>query len=66
MQSFLDLFKRCIQGTYVAVEPKHLYRYVEEEAFRFNAREVTEAERFMGVVSNAKDKRPTYKQLIGA
>ena len=30
--------KRCIGGTYVSVEPFHLFRYLDEETFRFNQR----------------------------
>ena len=66
MENFWNLLKRCLKGTYIAVEPEHLHRYVGEEAFRFNTRQVSDAERFMDVVTNARDKRLTYKQLIGA
>lgn len=65
-QDSKSLLKRCLKGTYIAVEPEHLHRYVGEEAHRFNTREMSDAERFMDVVSNGRDKRLTYKQLIGA
>jgi hypothetical protein len=38
MENFWSLLKRGINGTYVSVEPFHLFRYVDEQAFRFNNR----------------------------
>ena len=38
MENFWSLLKRTIGGTYVSVEPFHLFRYVDEQAFRFNNR----------------------------
>ncbi len=38
MENFWSLLKRAIKGTYVAVEPFHLSRYVDEQAFRYNNR----------------------------
>lgn len=57
--------KRGIHGTYVSVEPFHLFRYVDEQAFRFNNRKMTDSERFDSVMSQIVGKRITYKQLIG-
>lgn len=36
VENFGSLLKRGINGTYVSVEPFHLFRYVDEQAFRFN------------------------------
>jgi hypothetical protein len=36
----------AIKGTYVSVEPFHLFRYLDEETFRYNERKLTNAERF--------------------
>jgi transposase-like protein len=36
LENFWSLLKRGIRGTYVSVEPFHLFRYLDEEAFRFN------------------------------
>jgi len=36
LENFWSLLKRCIKGTYVSVEPFHLFRYLDEQAFRFN------------------------------
>ena len=38
MENFWSLLKRSIKGTYVSVEPFHLFRYLDEQAFRFNER----------------------------
>jgi transposase-like protein len=46
IESFWSLLKRTIGGTYVSVEPFHLFRYLDEQTFRFNNRKVTDSERF--------------------
>ena len=38
IENFWSLLKRTLNGTYVAVEPFHLARYADEQAFRFNNR----------------------------
>ena len=38
IENFWSLLKRGIGGTYVAVEPFHLDRYVDEQVFRYNNR----------------------------
>jgi transposase len=43
-----SLLKRYLKGTHVSVEPFHLFRYLDEEVFRFNLRKWNEAERFVG------------------
>jgi hypothetical protein len=43
IENFWSLLKRAIRGTYVSVEPFHLFRYLDEETFRFNARESDDA-----------------------
>jgi transposase-like protein len=66
-ENFWSLLKRALHGTYVAVEPFHLFRYLDEQAFRFNnRREMTDADRFSRVISNIVGRRLTYKELIGA
>jgi hypothetical protein len=54
-----------IKGTYVSVEPFHLFRYLDEEAFRFNERKITDRERFTNAVGSIVGKRLTYKDLTG-
>ena len=55
--------KRTIGGTYVSVEPFHLFRYLDEQAFRFNARKETSSERFVDALDSVAGRRLTYKQL---
>jgi transposase-like protein len=65
MENFWALFKRCIKGTHVSVEPFHLFRYVDAEAFRFNNRKLNDGERFVNVAQGVNGKRLTYKTLTG-
>ena len=65
LENFWCLLKRCFKGTYVSVEPFHLFRYLDEQAFRFNEREGTDQSRFTKVISGIIGKRLTYAQLIG-
>ena len=64
-ENFWSLLKRSISGTYVSVEPFHLFRYVDEQAFRFNNREVEDVDRFVMAVSQIIGKRLTFAELIG-
>ena len=70
-ENFWSLLKRSLKGTYVSVEPYHLFRYVDEQAFRYNNRlaengeKVTDAERFNLAVSQIIGKRLTYQELTG-
>jgi hypothetical protein len=57
--------KRGINGTYVSVEPFHLFRYLDEQAFRFNNRKLTDGERFSVAVAGVVGKRLTFEQLTG-
>lgn len=70
IENFWALLKRGIGGTYVAVEPFHLNRYVDEQVFRYNNRAtsdnpMTDADRFSLAVTNIVGKRVTYKELTG-
>lgn len=58
--------KRAIRGTYVNVEPFHLFRYLDEESFRFNSRKTDDGNRFQEVLGSVSGKRLTYKKLIGS
>jgi transposase-like protein len=66
LESFWSLLKRTIKGTYVSVDPFHMFRYLDEQSFRFNHRKENDGWRFAHVVSTIMNKRLTYKQLIGA
>lgn len=65
MENFWSLVKRQLHGTYISVEPFHLFRYIDEQAFRFNNRKMTDAERFDIGVREIVGKRITYKELTG-
>jgi len=65
LENFWSLFKRCIKGTHVSVEPFHLFRYLDAECYRFNNRKTDDGNRFIGVVQSIDGKRLTYKSLIG-
>jgi transposase-like protein len=65
IENFWSLLKRTIRGTYVSVEPFHLFRYVDEQSFRFNKRDDDNAGRFAEVVGGIVGKRVTYKKLTG-
>jgi transposase-like protein len=70
MENFWSLLKRGLRGTYVAVEPFHLSRYVDEQVFRYNDRKVgdlktTDAERFATAMSLIAGRRLTYSDLTG-
>jgi transposase-like protein len=65
IENFWSLLKRCIKGTYVSVEPFHLFRYLDEQTFRFNERKTTDGERFIEALSGATGRRLTYKNLTG-
>ncbi len=64
IENFWSLLKRSLGGTYIAVEPFHLFRYIDEQAFRFNHRkEWSDEERAAQVLSQIHGKRLTYKEL---
>lgn len=65
IENFWALLKRTIKGTYVSVEPFHMFRYLDEQSFRFNERFGNDGERFDQVVRGIMDKRLTYKVLTG-
>ncbi|MEO8601408.1 MAG: IS1595 family transposase [bacterium] len=67
IENFWSLLKRAIRGTYVSVEPFHLFRYLDEQAFRFNERKDDDGDqgRFRTVTGQLWGKRLTYKVLIG-
>ena len=66
VENFWSLLKRSIGGTYVSVEPFHLFRYVDEQAFRFNNRgPMNDAQRFTYAMRKIVGKRLTYAELTG-
>ena len=65
IENFWSLLKRTIGGTYVSVEPFHLFRYLDEQAFRFNRRKGTDADRFFEVLCMVTRKRLQFAELTG-
>lgn len=66
VENFWSLLKRGLSGTYVAVEPFHFDRYVDEQMFRYNnRRKVNDGQRFVEVASKILGKRLTYAELTG-
>ena len=65
LENFWSLLKRGIRGTYVNVEPFHLFRYLDEQAFRFNERKDNDAGRFIKAVAGYIGKGLRYSKLIG-
>jgi transposase-like protein len=72
LENFWSLLKRNLRGTYVAVEPFHLDRYLDEQMFRYNNRggkkreeRVSDAQRFDLALSQIVGKRLTYAKLTG-
>jgi transposase-like protein len=65
LENFWSLLKRGLHGTYISVQPFHLFRYLDEQTYRYNNRKQTDAERFSGVVGTVTDRRVTYAALTG-
>ncbi|MGA8594140.1 MAG: IS1595 family transposase [Bryobacteraceae bacterium] len=67
LENFWSLLKRTLKGTYVSVEPFHLFRYLDEQSFRFNERkhEHGDGGRFKSVVRGCAGKRLTYREVTG-
>ena len=66
MENFWSLLKRGLKGTYVAVSPHHLSKYVDEQVMRFNKRTGTDASRFAVVMRGIVGKRLMFQDLIAA
>ena len=70
LENFWSLTKRSLKGTYVAIEPFHLDRYLDEQMFRFNNRAtkdnpLDDSDRFLLALSQVANKRLTYAELTG-
>jgi transposase-like protein len=65
LENFWSILKRCISGTYVSVERFHLFRYLDEQTFRYNNRKLTDGERFDLAARQIVGKRLTFDQLTG-
>ena len=70
LENFWSLLKRGLKGTYVSVEPFHLFRYLDEQTFRYNNRATKEnhmndGDRFTLALSRIADKRLTFAEVTG-
>ncbi|HTU46302.1 MAG TPA: IS1595 family transposase [Bryobacteraceae bacterium] len=66
LENFWSLLKRGINGTYISIEPFHLFRYVDEQAFRFdNRRDMNDSDRFDLAVRQIVGKRLTWAEVTG-
>lgn len=65
IENFWSLLKRGLKGTYVSVEPFHLFRYLDERVFTFNLRDRDDLGRFAAVLAQVAGRRVTYSELTG-
>src|SRR5205807_6844648 len=66
IENFWALLKRGLHGTYISVEPWHLFRYIDEQAFRYNNRkDLNDGDRFTIAMQQIVGKRLTYAELTG-
>jgi len=66
LENFWSLLKRGLGGTYVSVEPFHLFRYVDEQAFRYNNRkDMTDSDRFNALATRITGRRLTFAEVTG-
>ena len=65
MENFWSLLKRALSGTYVSVEPFHLFRYLDEQAYRWNERWGNDLDRFTRALARVFGRRVTYRKLTG-
>jgi transposase-like protein len=61
-ESFFALLKRGLIGTFHAVSKRHLHRYVNEFAFRWNHRKEDDGARTVAAIQGAEGKRLMYRQ----
>jgi hypothetical protein len=66
LENFWSLLKGALHGTYVNVEPFHLFRYLDEQAFRFNERKDDDQGRFVKALQGVVGKGLKYAKLIAA
>ena len=66
LENFWSLLKRSISGKYVSVEPFHLFRYLDEQAYRYNNRkDMNDSDRFDFAVRQIVGKRLTWAEVTG-
>lgn len=65
MENFWSLLKRGLRGTYISVQPYHLFRYLDERVLAFNLRELDDYSRFVNVLQAGIGRRVTWSELTG-
>jgi transposase-like protein len=70
MENFWSLVKRGLKGTYISVEPFHLFRYLDEQVYRYNNRgnkfnPLHDGDRFEKALSQIAGKRLTFAEVTG-
>jgi transposase-like protein len=65
IDNFWSLVKRALKGTYISVMPFHLFRYLDEQGFRYNNRKFNDCQRFLMVCNQISGRRLTYRKLTG-
>ena len=65
LENFWSLVKRALHGTYMSIEPFHVFRYLDEQTFRFNNRKAGDSVRFVRALKGIVQKRLTYHELTG-
>jgi transposase-like protein len=71
LENFWSLVKRGLKGTYISVEPFHLFRYLDEQVYRYNHRKdetgepMNDGQRFDIAVRQIVGKRLTWDHLTG-
>jgi transposase-like protein len=70
LENFWSLTKRALKGTYVSVEPFHLFRYLDEQSWRYNNRAtkdnpINDGDRFQMALSQISGKRLTFAEVTG-
>jgi len=63
LENFWSLLKRSLRGTYICVAPFHLFRYLDEQTFRFNSRRGHDGDRFREVMSRTIGERLLFRRL---
>ena len=64
LEGWFSMLKRGVNGTFHHVSKQHLDRYVGEFVYRYNNREITDAERAEKAVKNIEGKRLIYKETV--
>jgi transposase-like protein len=62
-ENFWSLLKRAMGSTYVSVEQFQLFKYLDEQSFRYNERHATDSERFYKILGSVAGKRLTWNNL---